>query len=60
VKVGAADIKVKPAVSKRELLIAEVMRSAALNCYSPDDSAADWAEKIRAISAADIIMAGVK
>lgn len=59
-KVTAKTIAKNSGPSKHELLVAEVMRAAALNCYSPDDSAADWAEKIRAISAADIIMAGVK
>lgn len=59
-KVTAKTIAKNSGPSKRELLIAEVMRAAVLNCYSLDDSAADWAEKIRAISAADIIMAGVK
>lgn len=27
---------------------AEQMREACANCYSPDDSATDWADKIRA------------
>lgn len=59
-KVTAKTIAKNAGPSKRELLVAEVMRAAALRCYSPDDSAADWAEKIRAISAAEIILAGVK
>lgn len=30
-------------------LVAEAERKRCLNCYSPDDTATDWADKIRAL-----------
>jgi hypothetical protein len=37
-----------PALARFAALVVAAEREACLNCYSPDDTATDWADKIRA------------
>lgn len=58
-KISASDIKAKPAVSKRDLQVAETVRTAILAIYWADN-VEDFSDKLRALNLSEVIAAGNK